>query len=187
MTPGTEFPIPQHSAMGTMLGFHPSVVSSPPAAAAAAPAADTRTYVHPSPGGKDIVLTPSASVVFPPTQTPDGPYSFRKEADNVVNMNQGFHTMYVYTDVVESRIVGNSLAPLLRCFPFRGVNGATIYERFTNVHYVPLLYKHFKSIEINIRDDTGRRVSFEYGRVTMTLLFRLDCSEDELQRLLRAP
>ena len=40
MTPGTEFTILHHSTVGTILGFLPSVVSTPPA--------DARTYVHPS-------------------------------------------------------------------------------------------------------------------------------------------
>ena len=85
----------------------------------------------------------------------------------MVDMDQGFDTIYVYTDVVESRIVGDSLAPLLRSLPVGGSYGATVYDRFTNIHSVPLLYAHFKSIEINIRDDTGRFVPFEYGKVTV--------------------
>ena len=96
----------------------------------------------------------------------------RKEAEKVVDMDQGFDTIYVYTDVVESRIVGDSLAPLLRSLPVGGSHGATVYDRFTNIHCMPLLYAHFKLIEINIRDDTGRFVPFEYGKVTVTLHFR---------------
>ena len=168
------FTIPYHSALGPMLGFRKSVVTSPSAvAAAAAVAADsTCQYVHPRLGGTDIGLTPSATVIMPPTHRPDAPYPFRKEAEDVMNMTRGFDTIYVYTDVVESRIVGDSLAPLLQALPVGGIHGATVYDRFTNIHYVPLLYSHFKSIEMDITDDTGRRVPFEYGRVTVTLHFR---------------
>ena len=84
----------------------------------------------------------------------------------MVHMDQGFDTIYAYTDVVESRIVGDSLAPLLRALPVSGSQGATVSDRF----YVPVLYFHF--IEMDIRNDTGRRVPFEYGRVTVTLHFR---------------
>ena len=49
---------------------------------------------------------------------------------------------------------------------------ATISDRFNSIHYVSLLRKEFGTIEIDIRDDTGRRVPFEYGRVTVTLHFR---------------
>ena len=164
MSSDTMFTIPYHSALGPMLGFRKSIVTSPPAAAAAADS--TRQYVHPRLGGT------SATVIMPPppTHSPDAPYPFRKVAEDVVNMTRGFDTIYVYTDVVESRIVGDSVAPLLRALPVGGIHGATVSDRFTNIHYVPLLYSHFKSMDI--RDDIGRRVPFEYGRVTVTLHFR---------------
>ena len=163
MSPDTVFTIPYHSAMKPMLGFRKS--------AAATAAGGTREYVHPRLGGPDIGVTPSATVVLSPTQTVDGPYSFRREADNVVDMARRFDTIYIYTDVVESRIVGESMAPLLRSLPVRGTHGATVSERFTNLHYVPLL-RRLRTIEMDIRDDTVRRVPFEYGRVTVTLHFR---------------
>ena len=126
----TVFTIPYHSAMGPMLGFRKSMVTSQPAAAAGG----THEYVHPRLGGTDIGVTLSVSVVLPPSRIPHGPYSFRKEGANVVSMARGLDTIYIYTDVVESRIVGDSLTPLLRSLPVRGNHGATVSERFTNVH-----------------------------------------------------
>ena len=73
----------------------------------------------------------------------------------MVDMDQGFDTIYVYTDVVESRIVGDSLAPLLRALSVSGSYGATVSVRFTNIHYVPVLHSHFHSIEMVKRNDTG--------------------------------
>ena len=175
MSPGTDFSMPYQSAMGTILGFYPSLVTSP------VRDRDIRVYTHPRVGEEtnrayppELSLTPSAIVTLPPEKpkTIDSPYSFRQEATTAVNMNQGFDTIYVYTDVVESRIVGDSLVPLLRCLPVRGGHGVTVSDRFTNVHYVPLLRKEFGTTEVDIRDDTGRRVPFEYGRVTVTLHFR---------------
>ena len=175
MSPGTDFSMPYQSAMGTILGFYPSLVTSP------ARDMDTRVYTHSRVGEEtnrayppELGLTPSATVTLPleKPKTIDSPYSFRQEANTVVNMNQGFDTIYVYTDVVESRIVGDSLVPLLRCILVRGGHGATVSDRFTNVHYVPLLRKAFGTIEVDIREDTGRRVPFEFGRVTVTLHFR---------------
>ena len=90
----------------------------------------------------------------------------------MVNMTEGFDTLYVYTDIVESRIVGDTLATLLRALPISGRHGDRVSDRFTNVQYVPLLCSNFHSIEVDIRDDMGRRVPFEYGRVTVTLNFR---------------
>ena len=164
MTPGTEFVVPHRSALARMLGFDETVLSSPsappplPSAEALLPRglfeamvnASEHEYTHMSLRGRNIGLTPSATVVAPPKETADGPYSYRKEADNVVDMDQGFDTIYVYTDVMEFRIVGDILAPLLRSLPVGGSHSATVYDRFTNIHYVPLLYAHLKSIEINI-------------------------------------
>ena len=106
------------------------------------------------------------------SRTSDSSYPFHIEAADVVDMTQGFNTLYVYTDVVESRVVGDTLAPLLRSIPISGRHGDRVSERFTNVHYIPLLRSNFHSIEVDIRNDMGQRVPFEYGRVTVTLHFR---------------
>ena len=147
MTANTRFTIPYHSAMSSMLGFREPVASQPEAV--------------------------TSSPVLPvDSRHPDSSYPFHIEADDVVNMTQGFDTLYLYTDIVESRIVGDTLAPLLRALPISGRHGDRVSTRFTNVHYVPLLRSNFNSIEVDIRNDMGRRVPFEYGRVTVTLHFR---------------
>ena len=171
MTPGTEFTVPRRSAMGRMLGFESSVISSPPSTVPVILGSIMSATISAA-EATSTDGNPSTALFLPPKETPDGPYAYRKEAEHVVQMDQGFDTIYVYTDVVESRIVGDSVAPLLRALPVGGRHGETVSDRFTNIHYVPLLYSHFKSIEMDIRDDTGRRVPFEYGRVTVTLHFR---------------
>ena len=158
MTPNTVFTIPYHSATTSMLGFRRSIVTTLPVVIAT-DAESTR-------------VRPSTSSVSPPQHPSDDSYPFHNEADDVVNMTHGVDTIYVYTDVVESRIVGDSLAPLLRALTISGRHGDTVSDRFTNIHYVPLLHSHFHSIEVDIRDDVGRRVPFEYGRVTVTLHFQ---------------
>ena len=144
MTANTLFTIPYHSATASMLGFRRPVASK-----------------------REAVTSSSVSDI-----DSDSSYPFHVEADDVVNLTQGFDTLYVYTDIVESRIVGDTLAPLLRALPISGRHGDRVSARFTNVHYVPLLCSNFNSIEVDIRDDMGRRVPFEYGRVTVTLHFR---------------
>ena len=90
------------------------------------------------------------------------------EADTVVNLSQWFNTIYVYKDAVDSYIVGDSRVPLLRTLPIRGNHGNTIYDRFTNIHYVLLLSISFGMTDIDILVDIGRRVSFKYCVVTLT-------------------
>ena len=151
MTENTLFTIPYHSSTASMLGFRESVATG----------AETTT-----------TTTTSASSPVSDSRPSDSSYPFHIEATDVVDMTQGFNTLCVYTDVVESRVVGDTLAPLLRFIPISGHHGDRVSERFTNVHYVPLLRSNFHSIEVDIRDDMGRRVPFEYGRVTVTLHFR---------------
>ena len=101
MSSDTVFTIPYHSALGPMLGFRKSVVTSPStvaaaaaAIAAAAIAADsTRQYVHPRLGGTDIGVTPSATVIIQPAHSPHAPYPFCKSAEDVVSMTRGFNTI----------------------------------------------------------------------------------------------
>ena len=171
MTPGTEFTLPRRSALGRMLGFESSVISSPPSTVPVILGSIMSATISAA-EATSTDGNASTALFLPPKETLDGPYTYRKEAEHVVQMDQGFDTIYVYTDVVESRIVGDSVAPLLRALPVGGRHGETVSDRFTNIHYVPLLYSHFKSIEIDIRDDIGRRVPFKYGRVTVTLHFR---------------
>ena len=47
-----------------------------------------------------------------------------------------------------------------------------VTARFDHVQYIPLLSREFGSVETEIRDDTGRPVPFERGKVTVTLHFR---------------
>ena len=85
---------------------------------------------------------------------------------SVIDMAQAFYSLCVYTNVVDSRVVGDSVAPLLRIVPLEGKHGDVVSKSFGNVH------KEFKTIDIDIRDDTGRRVPFERYKVTVTLHVR---------------
>ena len=81
-------------------------------------------------------------------------------------------SMYVYCDVVEPRVVGDSLVPLLRIVPVEGEHNDLVTRIYENVHYVRLQRKSFEAIEINIRDRTGQKVPFERGTLNVTLHFR---------------
>ena len=102
-----------------------------------------------------------------------GPYYYYTQtAESVVDMAQGIYALYVYTNVVEPRVVGDTVVPLLRAVPLEGKHGDVVSKSFDNVQYIPVLHKEFTTIEIDIRDDAGRRVPSERGRFTVTLHFR---------------
>src|SRR6218665_3025033 len=95
------------------------------------------------------------------------------KANNVRNVNRGFSFVYVYCDVLEHVLVGDSKTPLLRIIKVAGKGNYTIHARYEKPIYVPLQKKHFDSFERDIRTDTGKPIPFEYGKVIVTLYFRL--------------
>ena len=94
------------------------------------------------------------------------------EGIHVVDVSQGFYSLYVYCNLIEPRPVGDSSVPLLRIVPIEGRNGQMITKVYQHIQYLPLLQKHFSTIEIDIKKDTGERVPFELGKLVVTLHFR---------------
>ena len=81
-------------------------------------------------------------------------------------------TIYVYCNIVQPQIVGDTNAQLLRSIPVRGESGDLITETFSNIQFVPIQTKSFGEVEILLRTDTGDPVPFEHGKVVITLHFR---------------
>ncbi len=90
----------------------------------------------------------------------------------LVDMNQGFYSLYVYCNIVEPRLVGDTEVPLLRIVPIEGQNGQMVTKTYEQIQYIPLLQKNFDHLEIDIKKDTGESVPFEFGKVVVTLHFR---------------
>ena len=91
--------------------------------------------------------------------------------DSAVDM-QPVDSLYVYCDVIEPRVVGDSQTPLLRIVPAKGKYGELITQTYENIHYIRVQTKTFQTIEINIRERTGSKVPFESGTLNVTLHFR---------------
>ena len=76
------------------------------------------------------------------------------------------HSLKIYTNLIEYNIVGDTKAPLLRCFPFISklksrdiiTTGQYMnYQTFSNLQFRPLLKKFFHSIHIDLRDTSGEK------------------------------
>ena len=93
------------------------------------------------------------------------------EASLPVDMDP-LHSIYVYCDLIEPRVVGDSMTQLLRVVPVEGRSGEMVTRIYENVHYTPIQRKSFESVEIDIRDSLGKKVSFERGTLNVTLHFR---------------
>ena len=92
------------------------------------------------------------------------------------------HSLMSYTDLIEYNIVGDTKAPLLRCFPYitKLKSGDIIttgqymnYQTFSNLQFRPLLKNSFHSIRIDLRDTSGEKIPFvSVGITRLVLLFR---------------
>ena len=82
------------------------------------------------------------------------------------------HSIYVYCDLLEPRVVGDKMVQLLRIVPVEGDHGNMVTRTYENVHYVPIQLNSFEGVVIDIRDSTGAKVPFERGTLNVTLHFR---------------
>lgn len=82
---------------------------------------------------------------------------------------------FVYSDVCIPYTIGDVQASLLRIVTLDNSKytfGATIVKQFAPGNYIPLLNNTFQNIIIDIRDQNGNHVPFEYGTLTVTLHFK---------------
>ena len=92
------------------------------------------------------------------------------------------HSLMIYSNLVEYSIVGDTKAPLLRCFPFiTRLKGGDIitsvqyvnYQTFNNLQFRPLLKNSFHSIHIDLRDTSVEKIPFvSVGITRLVLIFR---------------
>ena len=91
------------------------------------------------------------------------------------------HSLMIYTDIVEYIIVGDTKAPLLRCFPFisKLKSGDIIstaqymnYHAYNNLQFRRLLKNSFHSIHIDLRGTSGEKIPFvSVGKTRLVLMF----------------
>jgi len=92
--------------------------------------------------------------------------------ERMIDMMEGFSSLYVYSNLVQNRRVGDSLVPLLRHVPFDSSKRRKHHwVQFRHIEYLPIASCNTDVIEIDIRRDDGSRVSFETGKVVVTLHF----------------
>ena len=93
------------------------------------------------------------------------------------------HSLMICSYLVEYDIVGDTKAPLLRCFPFISkLKGGDIittgrymnYQIFSNLQFRPLLKNSFHSIHIDLRDSSGEKIPVvSVGITRFVLMFRM--------------
>ena len=92
------------------------------------------------------------------------------------------HSLMVYTGIVECNFVGDTKAPLLRCFPLTSkLKSGDItnteqnmnYQTFSNLQFRRLMKNSFHSIHSDVRDPSGERIPLVlFGITRLVLMFR---------------
>ena len=84
-------------------------------------------------------------------------------------------SLFIYTDITKSQLVGDTQAPLLGVAPTSLDSGGTRgYWGFNPPFYVPLNKSFIDTIKITIRNDKGDKVKFPKGsKLISRLHFRI--------------
>jgi len=88
------------------------------------------------------------------------------------DVHRSYHSMYVYCDVLEHVVVGDTCAPLLTICDAQGQMGETVHRRYDRPEYKPVQKNKFDTIEININNNIGEAMPFQSGPSVVTLHFR---------------
>ena len=90
------------------------------------------------------------------------------------DLRAGIHSLFVYTDIIKHRYVGNTMAQLLRKVevPNAAKFGDQINITFERPHYHPIASPSLSTIQLTIRDDTDTPIPFTFGRCFAVLHFR---------------
>lgn len=93
------------------------------------------------------------------------------KADRAVALNWA-PVIYVYTDIIESQIIGNTHAPLLEVIPVQGNFGDIVQYSPRHLRFIPLRTNNLSTINIELKDSFGDPVAFNGGLVVLQLQFR---------------
>ena len=99
-------------------------------------------------------------------------YSGKYYSATGFDLHAHLRLMYIYCDIASYTCVGDVKAPLIRVCDTEGQYGQTVRMIFTHPHYIPIARASFDDLEINIKDELGRSMPFEFGKAVVTLHFR---------------
>ena len=83
------------------------------------------------------------------------------------------NALYIYSDICQYQIVGDTEAPLLQVVSAIESNDDFYIEKiYDSPHYVPVARNNLENITIDIRSDLGNPIQFQSGRIVVKLHFR---------------
>ena len=99
------------------------------------------------------------------------PTSLKVESNKIIGMKKAtilrpFDKLFIYVSITEPILVGGVYAPLIRMInvkPLLGGGENTLHIDVRNLMYIPMSTWSINSVEVQIRDDSGRLIPFTYG------------------------
>lgn len=85
------------------------------------------------------------------------------------DIHGGIYSLYIYCNIIQPQFVGDTQVQLLKIVPIEGEHGQVVTKTYQNPQYIPLLQRQFNTIEINIKDSTGKFIQFESGHSSVLL------------------
>ena len=81
-------------------------------------------------------------------------------------------TLFVYTDLTQTQIVGGTETDLLREVSFtNNEKGKYLFEPL-HLQYLPVRKNVFDSVEVGISETDGSQINFKDGQTILTINFR---------------
>jgi len=88
----------------------------------------------------------------------------------ILPLKENVYTMFVYCDILQHVVVGDTMAPLLRVVDMKRHSGKPKMHTINNTPlFVPIQKKMFDTIEVNLMMDTGMPVPFDDGKSHVVL------------------
>lgn len=83
----------------------------------------------------------------------------------VAEITLGLNLLYLYTDLVEHKLVGAFAVPLLCCVLTGGNNNDIVIVTYDKLHYVLVNHQHINMISIEIKTDQNKHISLCFGKM----------------------
>ena len=93
-------------------------------------------------------------------------------ADFPFDIKNSFYSLFIYSDIIEQQVIGDTYAQLLQVTPAPQRTNTIVSQTFNPVQYVGLQTNNFETINIAIRNSFGDYVPFTTGLSIVKLHFR---------------
>ncbi|EGT39945.1 hypothetical protein CAEBREN_32589 [Caenorhabditis brenneri] len=95
-----------------------------------------------------------------------------QKAEKKIDYFGNVSTLYLYCDVVDPIIVGNTKSALLSVIPCQGAYGEMIHHTVTHPRYLPLVKSTIDSIRVDFLTEFGEPINFNWGSTIVVLHFK---------------